>query len=114
MNGDLTQQIPLLIVLLVWAGLYIWSLSWLYRDADRRVAQRGWLIVLLVAFFAWPVGLLIWFLARPAIRPEQAFSRTKDELIRCRHCGYVSHQHDSKVCENCGSPFFPKETNPAP
>lgn len=52
------------LVLLVMFGLYIASLVWLYRDANRR-NSNGLVITILVAVFAWPIGLLIWLLARP-------------------------------------------------
>ncbi len=45
-------------------GLYIWSLVWAYRDAERR-DRSGPLVALLVAVAAWPVGLIVWLLVRP-------------------------------------------------
>jgi hypothetical protein len=47
--------------------LYIWSLKWLYVDGERR-GGIGCLMVILIAFFAWPWGLLIWYFARPKIK----------------------------------------------
>lgn len=55
-----------LALLLVLGGLYVWSLVWLYRDAEAR-GRSGLLVALLVALFAWPLGLLIWVVARPAV-----------------------------------------------
>lgn len=53
-----------LVVLLVMFIVYIWSLVWLFRDANRRKCN-ALVITFLVAIFAWPIGLLIWLLARP-------------------------------------------------
>ncbi|MBD0254668.1 MAG: hypothetical protein ICV83_03025 [Cytophagales bacterium] len=46
--------------------LYVWSIIWSYRDAERR-GKPGWLVALLVALFSWPLSLIIWFLFRPGI-----------------------------------------------
>lgn len=45
--------------------VYLWSIVWAYKDAERR-GKPGWLIALVVAFLAWPVGLLLWILIRPS------------------------------------------------
>ncbi|RAU81789.1 hypothetical protein [Pontibacter arcticus] len=51
------------IVILV---LYVWSIIWAYRDAERR-GKSGILIALLVAFLpSWPLGIILWLLIRPA------------------------------------------------
>ena len=42
------------------------SLAWLWRDANRH-GQPGWLWTL-VAFLFYPIGLLVWLVARIAIR----------------------------------------------
>lgn len=47
--------------------LYIWSIVWAYRDAERR-GKPGWLVAIVVAFLAWPLGLLVWLLVRPGDR----------------------------------------------
>ncbi len=46
-------------------ALYLYSVLYSYRDAKAR-GKSGLLIALLVAFVAWPFGLLIWLLARPS------------------------------------------------
>jgi len=61
---DITALVISLVVVLVMFIVYIWSLVWLYRDANRR-NSNGLVITILVAIFAWPIGLLIWLLARP-------------------------------------------------
>ena len=45
-------------------GLLIWSLVWVYGDAEKR-GKPGWLVVLLVLFVNWPFSLLIWLVFRP-------------------------------------------------
>lgn len=52
---------PFFIVIL---GLLIWSLVWVYGDAERR-GKPGWLVVLMVFFVNWPTSLLIWLVFRP-------------------------------------------------
>ena len=49
-----------LVVLIV----YLWSILWSSKDAERR-GKPGWLVALVVAFLAWPIGLLLWLLVRP-------------------------------------------------
>ncbi|MEJ8757012.1 hypothetical protein WG947_08400 [Pontibacter sp. H259] len=44
--------------------LYIWSVVWAYKDANRR-GKPGWLVALMVALLSWPVGLIVWLLFRP-------------------------------------------------
>ncbi len=46
--------------------LYVWSVIWSYRDAERR-GKPGWLVALLVALLSWPLSLIIWILFRPGI-----------------------------------------------
>ena len=46
-------------------GLYVWSLVWAYRDAERR-DRSGPLVALLVGVAAWPLGLIVWLVVRPA------------------------------------------------
>lgn len=44
--------------------IYLWSIVWAYKDAERR-GKPGWIVALVVAFLAWPIGLLLWILVRP-------------------------------------------------
>ncbi|WP_114782421.1 hypothetical protein [Botryobacter ruber] len=55
-----------LILGLIGLILYFWSIIWAYKDAERR-RRSGILIALLVAFVAWPLGLIIWLLIRPSV-----------------------------------------------
>jgi hypothetical protein len=48
----------------LFVALWVWSLVWVYRDAQSR-GKSGLLVVLLVALFWWPVSLLIWIAYRP-------------------------------------------------
>lgn len=56
-----------MIIGLVILIIYIWSIVWAYRDAERR-GKPGWLVAIVVAFLAWPLGLLVWLLVRPSDR----------------------------------------------
>ena len=51
-------------MMLVFGVLYILSIIWAYRDAERR-GKEGILVALLVALVAWPLSLLIWVVVRP-------------------------------------------------
>jgi hypothetical protein len=57
-----------IVLALVGVVLYIWSIIWAYKDAERR-GKPGILIALVVAFLAWPIGLLLWLLIRPNQAP---------------------------------------------
>jgi hypothetical protein len=45
-------------------GLFVWSLAWVYNDAERR-GKSGCLVVLIILFFGWPISLLLWLVFRP-------------------------------------------------
>lgn len=45
-------------------GLLVWSLIWVYNDAEKR-GKTPWLVCLLVLFFNWPTSLLLWYVFRP-------------------------------------------------
>ena len=56
--------IPLGIVIL---GLFIWSLVWVYGDAEKR-GKSGCLVALLVFLLEWPISLLVWLVFRPDLK----------------------------------------------
>ncbi|MCC9167440.1 hypothetical protein [Pontibacter harenae] len=47
--------------------IYIWSIVWSYKDAERR-GKPGWLVALLVALLSWPISLILWLIIRPSIK----------------------------------------------
>lgn len=53
-----------LILVLLFLGLLICSLVWVYSDAERR-GKSGCLVVLLVLLSSWPISLLLWIVSRP-------------------------------------------------
>lgn len=53
--------IPFFLVLL---GLLIWSLVWVYGDAEKR-GKPGWAVALMVFLLNWPISLLVWVVFRP-------------------------------------------------
>ena len=53
-----------LVIGLASVALYVGSIVWAYRDAERR-GKSGPLIALLVALIAWPLGVVVWLLVRP-------------------------------------------------
>ncbi len=54
------------IFILICLAVYIASLVWVYRDANRR-GKSGILVALLVALISWPIGLLVWLIIRDKI-----------------------------------------------
>ena len=52
------------IVAIALSVLYVVSIIWSYRDAEKR-GKSGCLVAILVAFLSWPLGLVIWLVARP-------------------------------------------------
>lgn len=53
-----------LIFVALFLGLFVWSLAWVYNDAERR-GKSGCLVVLIISFFGWPISLLFWLVFRP-------------------------------------------------
>jgi hypothetical protein len=93
----------MLLVLGLMAGsiiFYVWSLAWLFHDAKQRGCS-GWSLVLLVGFFAWPIGLLIWLLARPPVSPGTSVRHHLDGTVSCRRCGSAI-LYGYAICPNCG------------
>lgn len=60
-----------IILALVVFIIYIWSIFWAYKDAERR-GKPGWLVAIVVAFLAWPIGLILWLVVRPS---DSSYSR---------------------------------------
>jgi hypothetical protein len=56
--------VPLGLIIL---GLLIWSLIWVYGDAEKR-GKPGCLVALLVFLLEWPISLLVWLVFRPDIK----------------------------------------------
>jgi hypothetical protein len=53
-----------LISIALFLGLLVWSLAWVYGDAERR-GKSGCLVVLIIVLFGWPISLLLWVVFRP-------------------------------------------------
>ena len=47
-------------------GLLVWSLMWVYQDAEAR-GKPGWVVSLLVLLLKWPISLLAWIVFRPEL-----------------------------------------------
>ena len=52
---------------LVIASLPLISALWAYGDAEQR-GKPGCLVAILVFFFSWPLGLILWIVFRPEPR----------------------------------------------
>ena len=59
---DLT--IVSLIGAIVLGIVYLISIVWSYNDA-KKIGVNGLIVALLVAFVAWPLSLIGWFILRP-------------------------------------------------
>ncbi len=59
--------IPAMLVIL---GLLIWSLVWVWRDAEKR-GKPGWIVALMVFLLEWPISLLVWLVFRPDIKTSE-------------------------------------------
>lgn len=57
--------IPFFFVIL---ALLVWSLIWVYQDAEKR-GKSGILVAILVFLLEWPISLLVWLVFRPDL-PE--------------------------------------------
>jgi hypothetical protein len=86
-------------VLLAFIGLVIWSLAWVYMDAEQR-GKSGCLLVILIGLFAWPIGLIIWLIARPKAAPTGPYRF--DTSPSCPNCGYTIPAGVIS-CPHCGS-----------
>ncbi len=60
--------IPAMFVVL---GLLIWSLVWVWRDAEKR-GKPGWVVALMVFLLEWPISLLVWVVFRPDLKTSEA------------------------------------------
>ncbi len=54
------------ILMLIFFVIYIASIVWVYRDANRR-GKSGILVALLVALISWPIGLVVWLIIRDKV-----------------------------------------------
>lgn len=92
---SLPPWIPLGFSLFVSCGmlaLLIGSCRWAAGDATAR-GKSGCLVGLLV-FFTWPLGLLLWLIARP---DTKARSELREPPVRCVQPGCDAEVHQTGV-----------------
>ncbi len=58
--------VPLGLIIL---GLLVWSIIWVYGDAEKR-GKSGCLVALLVFLLEWPISLLVWLVFRPDLKGD--------------------------------------------
>ena len=58
--GGVFEIVTAFLVFVVYAG----SLAWVFADAENR-GKSGCLVVLVVMFLFWPIGLVVWLVFRP-------------------------------------------------
>jgi hypothetical protein len=63
-NSDAIAGIIVLLLLVLFLGVFIWSLVWVYADAENS-GKSGCAVVLLVVLSSWPISLLLWLVSRP-------------------------------------------------
>lgn len=66
-GGDAIGIVLLILAALVGIAIfvvYIATVIWAYGDAEKR-GKSGCLVAILVAFLSWPIGLVVWLVARP-------------------------------------------------
>jgi hypothetical protein len=64
--GGAVALIITILLILVCLAIYIASIVWVYRDANRR-GKSGTLVALLVALISWPIGLVVWLIIRDKV-----------------------------------------------
>lgn len=67
MNGEWLPTVLITILLASAVIAWIFSVAWVYDDANRR-NMAGWAVALLVAFVSWPLSLIVWLVIRPRNR----------------------------------------------
>lgn len=71
-TGGADSALPIVFIIvalligLVFFVIYIVSLVWVYRDAERH-GKSGIVVALLVALISWPIGLVVWLLVRDKV-----------------------------------------------
>ena len=83
------------ILSVLFVGLLIWSLRWVYSDAEAR-GKDGCLVALLVFLVSWPISLLVWQAFRPSLKGKSAAQN------RCHGCGAPIPPGGWR-CVRCGS-----------
>ena len=58
--------IVVILLCLIFFAIYIYSIVWVYRDANRR-GKSGILVALLVALISWPISLIVWLIVRDKV-----------------------------------------------
>ena len=49
---------------------FVWTLIWIYRDAEARGGEA--LLWLALSLFFWPLPLIVWLFVRPPRKPAAA------------------------------------------
>ncbi len=95
----LSGAMCILPIILIVIGLLI--AIWVYKDAEKRGKSGAlWLII---TWFTFPLGLIIWLVVRPPIGGEPGQNPTGADR-RCPSCGRQIPV-DAQVCPYCGNDF---------
>ncbi|CAN5518270.1 hypothetical protein BH09VER1_BH09VER1_51300 [soil metagenome] len=86
-------------VVLAGVGGYVWSLAWLYHDANER-GQSGWFLVGLTFLLSWPLVMVGWLIFRPARRENLLVRHGWDGSLSCARCGF-GLLGEGERCGNC-------------
>lgn len=82
---------------IIYVAVLIGSLVWLYSDAEAR-GKSGCLLVILILLIAWPLGIVIWLIARPPLTAKPP----TDWSASCPRCGQRISAHIA-CCPSCGA-----------
>lgn len=75
---------------------------WVYKDAEKRGKSGAlWLIIV---WFTFPIGLIIWLVVRPPIGGESKQAASSSSERRCPNCGRII-PNDARVCPYCSKKF---------
>lgn len=94
-------------VWLIGLVFWIWLLTWVYRDAQKR-GMSGVLWVLLVLFLQI-IGIIIYLIARDPVRPTQPtyYPPARERNRYCVKCK-KNIPYDSWMCPYCGHDYRKK------
>jgi serine/threonine protein kinase len=101
-----TSLLFLLVFIILLPVLAVWvsTLVWVYRDAER-CGKPGILVALLVGLLVWPVGLLVWLILRQDYLAQALPPLAVPPLLppgNCPQCGRVLASSSTQgLCPAC-------------
>ena len=109
MNTSTTGPLPYLLFIIIFIllpvlAVWISTLVWVYRDAER-CGKPGILVALLVGLLFWPVGLLVWLILRQDYLAQALPPLAVPPLLppgNCPQCGRAMASSSTQgLCPAC-------------